>query len=86
MKNLRVWNVINPPNKAKHYKIETIEDALILINSLAQTQLKDDSIVANAFGLETPDDIGIWEEWEDEEGNDIDAYELVDGKAVLKDE
>ena len=68
-----VWNVINPPNEAARYPVSSPQDAAALINSLAAAQLKRPWVVSNAFGLEVFRD-GDWEEWYDEDGNDIDHY------------
>ena len=80
-KQLAVWNSINPPTEMKYYGVKTVQEAKDLINELTAEQLKDDTITANAFGMvkcvKTYDekkeywDIYAWEEWADEEGNDI---------------
>jgi len=81
---LQVWNVINPPNKSSRHNVATITEALTLINTMAQIQLMNPRITSNAFGLEAYDEKEQeWSEWYDEEGNDIDAYHLVNGVAIL---
>lgn len=52
--------MVNSPAKAKK-----------LIDKLALEQLKDESIMFNAFGLEVYED-GEWSEWYDENGDGID--------------
>ena len=80
MKKYRVWNVINPPSKPKYYPVGTPLLGYMLINRLANEQLKDKRIWANAFGLEVFED-GEWTEWYDEEGRDVDeAFEEGEDK------
>lgn len=71
--NLRVYNIINPPSEAKFYPVNDIQHAKELIDSMAQSQLLDDVIFANAFGLEVFKD-GEWIEWNDDEGRDLDEH------------
>lgn len=71
-KQLRVWNVINPPREPNHYLVDTPEEAHLLIGTLAKSQLKDSMITSNAFGLEVFED-GKWCEWYNEYGEDIDG-------------
>jgi len=74
--NLRVWNVINPPNNARYYKVDSPEQAIKKINSIAKRQLKNENIFANAFGLqEFDEETQEWIEWMNEYGEDIDEYE-----------
>lgn len=74
-KPLRVWNVINPPNKPNYYPVDSPEQAHKMINELAQAQLKEGWITSNAFGLEVFED-GEWCEWYNDYGDDIDkAFE-----------
>ena len=49
--DLIVWVVINPPSPASYYAVDSPEEAGHTIEYLANEQLKDDRIVANAFGL-----------------------------------
>lgn len=72
----RVWNIINPPNgEVKYYSVLGPIQAQIVIEALAQQQLTDDTIVCNAFGLET-DETGEWEEWVNGVGESIDEAEF----------
>jgi hypothetical protein len=48
---LIVWNIINPPNHAEYFAVESPEEAYQVIEYLADLQVNDDRIVANAFGL-----------------------------------
>ena len=81
-KHYYVWNIINPPNPPTFYKVRCPEVAARVIDSMAEKQLEDDTIVANAFGLlvgsgenlphpsEDADGL-IFEEWENRDGEDI---------------
>ena len=69
--SLRVWNVINPPGEPLWYPVETPEEGARLIDQLANEQVKDDAVFANAFGL-CEWDGEEWTEWYDDEGNDVD--------------
>lgn len=68
--DLRVWNVINPPREPETHPVKDADHAMRLIDALADSQLLIREIDSNAFGLEVYRD-GDWEEWEDEDGNDI---------------
>jgi len=68
--NLRVWNVINPPNKPCYFPVATPEEGNEVITRRAKHQLKNPSIVSNAFGLEVYEH-GEWCEWYNEFGEDI---------------
>lgn len=70
--NLRMWNIINPPNKPCYFPVATPEEAHTLIDQRAKMQLSDCMIVSNAFGLEVFED-GEWCEWYNEFGEDIDS-------------
>lgn len=69
---LRVWVVANS-NAVQTYPVKSVEHAAQLINALADSQLLDPAITDNIFGLEEFKD-GLWEEWEDGDGVDIDEY------------
>jgi hypothetical protein len=71
--DLRVWYVVNPPANATHIYVADPHEAIRVIDSEANRQLKDDRIFMNAFGLETFED-GEWCEWYSEDGDDIDGY------------
>jgi len=71
--DLRVWNIINPPNRPTTYPVNDPKHAITLIDALAQSQLLDGNIESNAFGLEVFDG-AEWLEWESEEGEDIDEW------------
>ncbi len=71
---LRVWNIINPPNEGDKYPVTGLEHAKTLIDALAQSQLLEPRITSNVFGLEVFED-GEWSEWEDENGYGIDEWE-----------
>ena len=71
MTKYRVWNFVNLLSKPDHYPVNSPEHGAELINALANSQLLDESITDNAFGLEVFED-GEWTEWMDEGGNDVD--------------
>jgi len=67
----RVWNFVNPPCDPDYYPVNSPKHGAGLINALANSQLLDESITDNAFGLEVFEG-GEWTEWMDDDGNDID--------------
>lgn len=84
MKKLQVWNMINFNPKVDKYDVQNIEDAIKLIDNLANAQLKNSQIHDNSFSLMEYNEIEKeWEEWHDEDWNNIEDYELKDGKVVL---
>jgi len=76
---LRVSNSINFNfSETDHYNVKDIAEAVILINNLADAQLKNPKITDNMFSLEVyNNDNMCWENWEDGEGNSVDDYEIV---------
>ena len=73
--DLRVWNIVNPPNNPLLYSVSSPKEGKQLIDNLADEQLKDDSITSNAFGLKVFED-GEWCEWYNHYGDDIsEAFE-----------
>lgn len=78
---LKVWNVINPPNEPDLYPVESPKEAKELIDKLANMQLKAANVYSNAFGLVEWDG-EEWTEWYDEDGFDIDETDL----GVMEDE
>lgn len=66
----RLWNIINVPSSATYYPVCDPEHGRGLMEALADSQLLDDSIESNVFGLEILFE-GSWVEWEDEHGNQI---------------
>jgi hypothetical protein len=71
--DLRVWNVVNPPNEGERYPVKSPQHAHVLISALADSQLLQEDVVSNAFGLEVFHD-GEWEEWYSGDGEDIGDY------------
>lgn len=72
MNKYRVWYMANPPSKSKLYDVATPEEGADKINQLARRDLKNKNVSSNAMGLEVFED-GVWSEWHDEIGNDIDV-------------
>jgi len=72
---LRVWWIPQIPMEAFHYPVKNTDEAVLLINALAQYDLfqfehnvKPDYL--NANGLEVLED-GEWVDYYDEDGRDI---------------
>jgi len=78
---LRVWHVKNPPRNPDYYPVDSVEQAIAKIEELAEKELKDSSIVINAFGLEICED-GEWTEYYDEKGKDI--FVIIEGSKKKK--
>lgn len=74
---LRVWHIVNPPRKPRHYLCDSVEEAIELTNRLITADLRKKHIWGNAFGLEifNPDEADpklAWEEYYDpDDGRDI---------------
>jgi Superinfection exclusion gene product 17 len=70
MDTLKVWWIPNPPRKGFTHAVQSVRDARLILEALAQYDLYlgDDVVFANAGGLVINDD---GEEWEDENGNDV---------------
>ena len=70
---LRVWANVN--GYAKYYPVETVEEAKVLITAMANSQLEDDSVDFNAFGLEVLEELDEdtleWCEYFNDLGEDI---------------
>jgi len=71
--DLRVWHIQNPPDEPKWHDVKTPEEAVSLIDKLAQQDLANPRIWGNAISLAVYED-GDWVEWYDDEGDDIDAF------------
>ena len=76
-KKLRVWHVKNPPRNPDYYSVDSVEQAIAKIKELEEKELRDSSIVINAFGLEICKD-GEWTEYYDEKGKDI--FNIIERK------
>jgi hypothetical protein len=68
--DLRVWNIVNPPRDPDYFPVKDHFHAMRLIDAMAESQLLIQGIDSNVFGLEVFKD-GEWEEWENEDGDDI---------------
>lgn len=72
MSKLRIYHTKNGET-ITHY-VNDVYHAKTLINALAQSDLLDNSVIYNCFGLEEwNEDEQEWEEWYDEDGCDIDG-------------
>jgi len=74
---LRVWHIKNLPNFPYRYPVCDPDHGVRLISALIESDLLDDSIESNAFGMES-DESGMWEEWYSPAG--VDIMTLVDDK------
>lgn len=78
---LRVWHIPQIPGKAFRVEVASIEQAVLVLNAIAAydvfqlaNNIKPD--YANAQGLEVFEK-GEWVEWNDEDGDDINAYKYA---------
>lgn len=71
--DLMLWTIINPPAEPVYYPVKDTEHALQLLDALVESQLLDQSIGSNVFGLVMYDEDEEWIEWSDAEGDDITA-------------
>ena len=69
MTKLRVWNIVNVPNKPRfYYGFDSVEEAREFTSKLIDEQLSDDNVISNAFGIEEFDEVDQeWYEIEDED-------------------
>jgi hypothetical protein len=77
---LRVWHIPQVPGKPFYVEVKTISDAKLILNTLAKyddfqykNHIKPD--YSNAAGLSVFRN-GEWEDWESEDGQDIDDIEV----------
>ena len=71
---LRVYWIPNPPREAHKVDVETVDEAIKVLNILAfyDLYLGDDVIGCNVGGLEVfNEEDKEWEDYYDEEGRDI---------------
>ncbi len=79
--DLRAWAIRNPPAEPTCEIVQTPEEAINILSAAIATDLKDESVWSNAFGLEKYEDVGNeggpeWCEWYNDEGQDI--MEIMD--------
>lgn len=60
--DLRVYYMCNFKDM-QYFPVKTVEEAIIKINTLADRDLKDDTITDNSMGLERYEDWGEGEQW-----------------------
>ena len=76
--DLRIWWTSNPPRKAFRRRVNNVNEAIKVINLLADYDLYlEDLISMNACGLEIFED-GKWDEYYNEDGDDI--QQIMDNK------
>jgi hypothetical protein len=78
---LRIWHVPNPPREGLFVEVKSVEEALVVLNALAQydryldTVFHKDAVFMNAQGLEWFNPISEdWEEWVNENDSNIDHF------------
>lgn len=69
---LRVWWIRNPPDEAFHFVVESAAEAQKILAAIAEYDIHCE-VETNVGGLEVFRD-GEWEEWESEDGDDIDHW------------
>jgi hypothetical protein len=71
--DLRVTHLYskNGARELEHHTVKDASHAVVKISVLADEQVNDESVDWNIFGLEIYDAKGGWEEYYDEEGQDI---------------
>lgn len=69
--SFRVYHIAPIGTEGKFYPVRSPLHGLILIEAMADSDLLDDSITSNAFGLEVQGSDGEWEDWEDDQGRGI---------------
>jgi hypothetical protein len=69
MAKIRVWNIVNVPNKPRYYEgFSTTDEAREFMAHLIDEQLSTDDVISNAFGIEEFDEVDQeWYEIEDED-------------------
>ncbi len=73
---LMLWRIVNPPSEGQRFPVNDLHHAAQLYNALTASDLLDDAISSNAYGLEIFEG-GEWTEFESDE---------CDGIADLADE
>jgi hypothetical protein len=73
MSNYRVGFMVNF-RKPEYHPVTTPAEGAALLHELSRAELVNPACWASAGGLEVLID-GEWEQWEDAEGYDIDAYD-----------
>jgi hypothetical protein len=92
---LKVSHFPQIPCEPFEVNVNNIDQALFIMDTLAnydlfqyENKIKPDYCNTTCLSMWDEDSDGEgnpdWVNWYDEEGNDIDAYELIDGKAVLR--
>lgn len=73
MNKLRVWWVPNPPQRAFHTEVADIDEAIRVLTLLAEYDLYlgEKLVYANAGGLEVLNEDNEWEEWHNDDEEDI---------------
>lgn len=75
LRELRVWYIDRVPAKKSTYiPVKNIDEAILIINALAERDLNDERITDNAMGLEEKNEEEEWEEYMDKKT----GYEISD--------
>ena len=74
----RVWIIINPPDQPIYISVNTMNEVIVALKTLAvigNHKDIDKAMFANVSGLEVYDaENDFWEEWYDCNGEDIEHY------------
>ena len=74
MTKLRIYHIQNS-EISNYFPVKDINHAKAIIDNLAQSDLLNDNVEMNVFGLEQfNEETKDWEEWYDEDGCDIDEH------------
>ena len=71
---LRVWwwrDWVDGRKTTDYHEVSSVNEAIEKIKQLTKEDLKNEDVIANAYGLEIFED-GEWSEYYDEEGRNID--------------
>ncbi|KKL03527.1 hypothetical protein LCGC14_2625260 [marine sediment metagenome] len=75
--DLQVYHIQNVPAAPTNYRVDTVAEAVILVNQLARLDLRNPRVDSNAIGL-TEWDGEEWVEWYGKDG--LQSFdELCDG-------
>lgn len=77
---LRVWYASSREERMMYFPVKDPKHAVRLINAMTDSDLLNDEIGYNAFGLEEYDPLSEneedkWSEWRDEKDRSIEEYE-----------
>lgn len=72
MQELRVWWIPNPPRKPFYFPVISVMEGIRIYSALMKYDLYLGKLITdNAGGLEVKEQFGKWEEYYNEDGDDI---------------